>query len=109
MLYVKENAAHIISTDLDRPNALSGIKHPYLKGKTSKRFIKDVLRPFTPHEFGIRSGKLIDHLGNESPEIDVIVYWKIPLPSVAIDRETSLVPVESVVYIFEVKTRLRTR
>jgi hypothetical protein len=107
--YYRQTALAAISSGIAKIRALDALKHNYLRGRIREVFVKDILTAFTPTPFAVTNGKIIDWKGNESSEIDVIVYLRDPLPHIPIDREIYLIPAEAVIYAFEIKTRLELR
>jgi hypothetical protein len=87
------------------------IRHRGLAGQVREILVRDLLRPLVPHYMGFGTGKIVDHLGGESAQIDVVVYDKRMMPPLAygLERDVGLFPVEACVYAVEVKTRATAR
>ncbi len=83
------------------------IDHPCIKGQASEVFWIELLSKYLPTQYGINSGKVIDHRGSTSKQIDIIVYNRESFPYVINDRQTTYIPVEAVVCVFEVKQELK--
>ncbi|WP_407049573.1 DUF6602 domain-containing protein [Methyloraptor flagellatus] len=84
----------------------SGTPHRGIAGLIREIAIKDCIRPFLTQSYLCSSGIVIDSLGNRSDQIDAIVYDRRQVPEILIGDGVGFHPVESVRYIFEIKTRL---
>jgi len=81
--------------------------HPGLAGRIRELAAKYIISPFLPEDFQIaRSGKIIDCLGNESRELDLIIYSKKKLPPVVFESEPLFIPSEAAYYAIEIKSKL---
>lgn len=88
-------------------NALvHGTSHKGIHGHIREIAVKECLRPFLTQSFRCGSGIVIDSLGERSDQIDAIVYDCRTIPEIFIGEGVGYHPVESVRYVFEVKTRL---
>ena len=85
----------------------AAIKHPGLKGEVREILVRELLRPLLPPTFAFGTGKVVDHQGNESAQMDVVVYDRAVLPPMLFSDSalTGLFPVEACVYAVEVKSQ----
>lgn len=83
------------------------ISHRGLAGEVREILVRELLRPILPPTIAIGSGKVVDHLGVESRQIDVIIYDRSVMPSLLYGAEgtVGLVPIEACIYAVEVKTK----
>ncbi|MDA0967674.1 MAG: hypothetical protein O2970_12080 [Proteobacteria bacterium] len=107
--YVREHLKARLIGAFAKIEALKDVDHPVIKGRLREIVINDFLASITPNTYGLTSGKIIDSFGKESPQMDVIVYFKDAYPIIAIDECTSLVPIETVAYVIEAKTSLKLK
>lgn len=83
------------------------LQHAGLAGQLRELLVRELLRPIVPSYVGFGSGKIVDHLGHESRQIDLIVYDNRMMPPLlfATDESVGLYPVEACVYAVEIKTK----
>lgn len=83
------------------------IGHPGMKGKIRELAAKNLFIPLLPAGFNIKErAKVIDHLGNESSEIDLIIFNKKLLPTVMYSDEDQMFPSEICFISIEVKSKI---
>lgn len=82
------------------------IEHPGLEGDLRELALKECIEPFLTHSFEVGTGKVIDTYQNLSDQIDAIIYHRKLVPPIFFSKELGLFPVESVRYVFEVKSNL---
>lgn len=96
-----------IKTAMAEFDEAARVEHPGLKGRIREIAAKRIFEPILPEDFKIKvSGKIIDHTGFQSSEVDLVIYSKKKLPSIMYGEEDILFPAESVFYAIEVKSRL---
>ncbi|MAE52042.1 MAG: hypothetical protein CMH27_09545 [Micavibrio sp.] len=104
--YFNLHCKAVIEAGLYEIDKLREIKHPGIKGRIKEIFVARMLQEFSPSGIKFTSGKIIDKKGNESSELDVIVYSDTYMPTIMIDSGLSLVPIEACYYVFEVKSKI---
>jgi hypothetical protein len=82
----------------------TAINHNGLRGEIREIAVDDLVKPVLPRPFDIATGKIIDSLGAESAETDLIIYSPAVLPGVMNTARQGFVPAESTVYAVEIKT-----
>lgn len=80
-------------------------KHELYQDPAKETFIRVVLHPFLPDNFGIGSGHVIDALGNKSNEQDIIIYRR-DYPQLNLPGGSDIFLYESVLATIQVKTKL---
>lgn len=95
-----------IAAALASAHASKDFKHPALVGKLRELFIKEVIRPFLPSNVGVGTGKIITNENQLSKEQDIIVFDKGIIPPIVFEQNLGLFPVESVLSVIEVKSKL---
>ncbi len=95
---------HIQTAVRESTNA-SKVEHPLLQGRIREIALGHLFRPLLPFGLEIGTGKVIDHGGNQSREIDLIIYSSSILPSLMYSEREGMFPAESCFYAIEVKSR----
>jgi hypothetical protein len=101
-LISKENIKNIIN--LSRLSSL--INHSGIKGKIREEGILiEILKNFLPFGVELITNQIItDNEGNQSQEVDGVVYTKSVLSPLIISTHSLFIPIESVIYTFEIKS-----
>jgi len=79
------------------------IYHPTSKGDESELNWLGLLRSYLPERYKVDSGFVVDHKGNISEQIDIIIYDRHFTPFIFRGENVVYVPAEGVYTIFEVK------
>jgi hypothetical protein len=82
------------------------LEHPVLKGRAKEIFVTDLLEPYLNPSYGICTGVIIDPRGEQSRQIDIIIYDKRIIPPALLTIREGVIPCHSVLATIEVKTRL---
>ena len=83
--------------------------HPGTKGDASEGVWLQLLETYLPKRYLIAQGKVVDFLGNESSQLDIIVLDAANTIPFYVDAVSVVVPIESVFAVVEVKTRLTAK
>lgn len=87
--------------------AASELTHQGVKGTVLEILISKLFRPLLPADIGVGTGQVVEQAtGKMSNQIDIILYDKSILPPVLFDETTGIFPIEAVLYVIEVKTKL---
>ena len=86
--------------------ALGHLDHDGVKGWLREVLMRDLLRPFLPPTIGMGHGIVIDSYGSQSPQQDLVLFSHETIPSLLVDEECGLFPVESVLFTVEIKSTL---
>ncbi|WP_395280192.1 DUF6602 domain-containing protein [Enterobacter cloacae] len=95
----------IESTMLARFKESGFIHHNGDKGENREEFLMDFLKTHLPKRYGVTKGEVITKEGLRSHAIDIIIYDAVNYP-VLYAGKTSILPVEGVYGIIEVKSTL---
>jgi hypothetical protein len=90
-----------------RAKAVAEVKHAGLRGEFREIFVHDLLQPVLP-SLRIGSGVIVSHTGDQSPQVDAIIYSDALLPAFLQKGGRGLFPVEACLYSIEVKSKLTT-
>ncbi|MFA4817155.1 MAG: DUF6602 domain-containing protein [Parcubacteria group bacterium] len=79
------------------------IYHPTAKGGESELNWIGLLRSYLPERYTVDSGFVVDHKGNISDQIDIIIYDRHFTPFIFRGENVVYIPAEGVYAVFEVK------
>lgn len=82
------------------------VKHPVDKGDGSETIWIKFLRQYLPKRYSVAKATIIDHLGNTSEQIDVVIYDSQYTPFIFNEEGTVYIPAESVYAVFEAKQKI---
>jgi hypothetical protein len=82
------------------------LSHPGLTGTVREILVRELIRPLLPPQIAVGTGKIVDHVGNASGEIDIVVYDRSVLPPLlyAPDGVLGAFPLEACLYALQVKS-----
>lgn len=96
----------IVRTLVEMSDALSDIDHRLTKGQLREFLVSRILSAFLTSEFGIGTGIVVNKNGEESNQIDIIIYDNRILPPFIKEQSLGVYPAESAIATIEVKSRL---
>jgi hypothetical protein len=70
----------------------------------NEAFVRAVLEPFLPENFGVGSGRIVDAFGNQSEHIDIVVYNR-DFPRIGMLGANNAYLYESVLAVFSVRAK----
>ena len=77
--------------------------HAGLKGTIREFLVNRIIQPILPPDVGVlQNGKIVDAYRGESREIDIALYMRRLMPSIAVG--TGYIPIESTLCVIEVKS-----
>ena len=82
------------------------LSHAGLKGSSLENEFKKFLKDYIPRSLAISNGIMIDSSGNESRQLDVIIYDALKTPLLFNEDDIRVVPVECVYAVIEVKANI---
>ncbi|MBN1188006.1 MAG: hypothetical protein JXB49_37370 [Bacteroidales bacterium] len=103
---IQQYATAIISGFYEKVKSLSRLDHKLTKGELIELFVTEVLSLFLTEQFGIGTGIIINQAGKQSNQNDIIIYDKRILPPFIKQKNIGVYPVESVLGVIEVKSKL---
>ena len=83
------------------------IQHPGSKGDSLENAWIDWLRTYLPNRYSVDKAIVIDHLGNTSDQIDIVIYDNYFTPFIFTQNGFHYVPAEGVYAVFEVKPDIK--
>lgn len=82
------------------------VKHPGDKGDGSESIWIKFFCKYLPKRYSVAKATVIDHLGNTSQQIDVVIYDSQYTPFIFNEEGTVYIPAESVYAVFEAKQEI---
>ena len=81
-------------------------QHQGVKGEGNELVLRELLTKFIPKRYGVGTGVVIDSLGHQSKQCDIVIYDTFWYPSLLSLASVHLFPVDIVYATIEVKTTL---
>jgi len=103
---IKKHTTAVIESIIAKALSYGPIDNPTIVGTLRELLISDLFGEFLIPDFGVGTGKIINHKEKLSHQIDVIIYDKRILPPLIKSSEIGVFPAESVLAIIEVKSHL---
>ena len=85
------------------------VAHPGSKGDASEQEWIDWHREYLPSRYKIDKAFAIDHKGDLSEQMDVVIYDRQYSPFVFVKKDLKYIPAESIYAVFEVKQELNKK
>lgn len=109
MTLIQQHASSVISTLQQQAGAVSKLSHRLTKGRFREIFIQTVLEQYLCPQFGVGNGIVVNQMGDQSSEHDVIVFDRRILPPFIASGTLGVFPVESVLATIEMKSKLTSK
>lgn len=103
---IQQHMSAIIKGFIAEAEALKNLKQKGLKGRLRELFTSRILSKLLTSQFGIGSGVIINQSGDQSKQIDVIIYDRRILPPFIEEQKLGVYPAESVLAVIEVRSWL---
>lgn len=102
----RRNVITQMNSAISKSQDAAGVDHPFLQGRIREIALENLFKPLLPAGLEIATGKVIDHTGFQSLEIDLIVYSRRVLSTIMYSQGSrlGLFPAESSFYAIEVKS-----
>lgn len=94
---------------IEKMNDLHGMNHRLTEGQLRELFVSNILNQFLTNQFSVGSGIIINRRGDQSRQMDIIVYDNRILPPFIKEQYIGVYPAESVIATIEVKSQLSRR
>jgi len=95
-----------IEAFLKESRSIDDISHAGLRGEIRESGLGKLISSLLPDEWEIGTGKIIDSEGRQSPQTDLVIYFKKVFPPIFFSEKLGLFPIESCGFAFEVKSTL---
>jgi hypothetical protein len=106
---IRDRILNNIGLAVREAEAARRVKHPGIQGRIRELLVANLLRPVLPNGFDVVGGKIENSAGQQSPEIDAIVYSRSVLPPVMYSECDGVIPVEAAYFAIQVKSTLRAQ
>jgi hypothetical protein len=87
-------------------NKTQTVKHSVLTGSAREAAVRKFLDEQLPARFAVARGEAFDADRRRSGELDLVIYDRMNVKPLQIDKEHSLLPAEGLLAVIEVKSRL---
>ena len=91
---------------LDFAGMQAQIRHPGERGRERESALKQFLSEYLPSRYSIAKGEIVDSQGSVSRECDLVIYDATKCPLLLSGDDYRVFPVEPVLGVIEVKSRL---
>lgn len=101
---IQQHTSAIIKGFIEETGALKNLDQHTLKGRLRELFTSRILSKFLTSQFGIGTGVIINQSGEQSKQIDIVIYDKRILPPFIEEQKIGVYPAESVLAVIEVRS-----
>ncbi len=106
MFKARVEAAVAMATAVKNAPPPASTVHKGVQGQIREILVRELFRPLLPSDIGVGTGQLIDRCNNLSPETDIILFDRRLAPPMMLNESLGLFPIESCLFVVEVKTTL---
>jgi hypothetical protein len=101
---IKQHTSSIIKGFIGEAKAIKNLGHSSEKGRLRELFTSKILSKFLTSQFGIGTGVIINQKGEQSEEIDIIIYDNRILPPFIEEQKVGVYPAECVLGVIQVRS-----
>lgn len=105
-MFYRQIAIDAIEKTVAAANSSGMIDQPGLKGRLREIVVEELVKPFLHPHIGAATGTIVDPYGNQSSQVDVILYDEQVTPPILFSESEGVIPCHSVVATIEVKSTL---
>lgn len=105
-MFYRQIAIDAIEKAIAAANSSGMLDHPVLKGRLREIVVEELVKPFLNPHIKAATGMIVDAFGNQSGQIDVILYDEQITPPILFTEGEGVIPCHSVVATIEVKSTL---
>ena len=103
---IKDYSSALVKGFYEKCLSIKDLQHNLSKGEFRELFVNDLLSNFLSTQFGVGSGVIVDSNGNQSKQVDIIIYDRRIIPPIIQNGNLGVYPIEGVLCIVEVKSNL---
>lgn len=96
----------LVSGFVAQAESIAKLKHKLTKGQAREIFLQGLLRHFLPEYLGVGTGIVINNKDHQSKQMDIVVFDSRILPPLLATENPNIFPIEAVVSVIEVKSKL---
>ena len=104
---IQKYSTALIRGLIEKVKSLSELDHRLTKGELRELFVLNILKLFLTNQFDVGSGIIVNQKGEQSNQIDIIIYDNRILPPFIKEKHISVYPAECVLATIEIKSNLR--
>lgn len=101
---IQQHTSALIRGLIDETKALKGLDQNTVKGTLIELFTSKIVCNFLTSQFGWGNGVIINQMGKQSKQIDIIIYDNRILPPFIEEHKIGVYPVESVLAAIEIRS-----
>ena len=101
---IQKHTSALIKGLIEEADALKNLDQTSLIGRLRELFIAKILSKFLTSQFGTGTGVIINQKGEQSKQIDIIIYDKRILPPFVQEEKVGVYPAECVMAVIEVRS-----
>jgi len=101
---IQQHTSTLIKNLIAEANALKDLKQTTLKGQLRELLTSKIFDKFLTSQFGTGSGVIINQKGEQSAEMDIIIYDRRILPPFIEKRKKGVYPAECVLAVIQVRS-----
>jgi hypothetical protein len=94
----------IVQNFIKKMHSIKSLKHPGAKGQFRESFVAEILGNYLSSQFGTGTGIVVNQRGDQSRQVDIIIYDNRLLPAFIRDYKLGVFPAESVIATIEIKS-----
>jgi len=101
---IQQHTSALIKGFIEETRALKNLDQRSLKGRLRELFTLRILSKFLTSQFGTGTGVIINQRGEQSKQIDIVIYDKRILPPFIQEQKIGIYPAECVLAVIEVRS-----
>jgi len=101
---IQQHTSALIKGLIGETEALKNLGQKTLKGRLIELFVSRVLLKFLTRQFGTGTGVVINQRGEQSKQIDIVIYDNRILPPFIQEQKIGVYPAECVLAVLEVRS-----
>ena len=106
MSFLSDTLGAKIKGAVELSKTFSNLEHSGTKGRLRELVVTELINPLLPNGVSATTGLLIDSKGNQSNQLDIIIYTSDILPPLFQSTEQSVIPVDAAIQVIEIKSQL---
>jgi len=101
---IQQHTSALIKGLMEEADALKNLDQKSLKGRLRELFVAKILSKFLTSQFGHGTGVIINQKGEQSEQIDIIIYDRRILPPFIEKEKVGVYPAECVLAVIQVRS-----
>lgn len=106
---IQKHTSAIIKGLISEANALRNLDQKTLKGRLRELFTARIVSKFLTSQFGMGTGVIINQKGEQSKQLDIIIYDRRILPPFIEEQKIGVYPAECVLAVIEIRSWISKR